>query len=230
MGAYAPPAGGWRIHNYKKPEGILLGFEYELDTESPEIRLLLSTLPKHYSFAHENICLNTYGYEIKSSVAPLRTIKQEIRQLSNIFNFPIRSINHGGIHINISRTEYTNKHINKVCSFLHNPNNRSWLLVLSGRDARSFDLYSPCHGQSNWHQYYGILTTRKSYAYEFRMFKAKPELLIPAAEFIHALFDLAESVEQLTTDNIQKHLDEYDRYRSIRTLYADAISIHRPSS
>lgn len=236
MSALVIPAGGWRIHNYKKPDPILLGYEYEIDTHTSSNsleKLLNELLPKHYSYAYEGLG-HSDGYEIKSSVAPLRTTKQEIRKLSPIIQWDIPSPenNDGGIHINIARNSYTRAQVEKVFQFLHDLNNREWLLTLSERSESSFSLYSPPRGTNsfNWGRYYGIITTRKTYAYEFRMFKAKPHLLIPACEFIHALFDLAPQVEQLTTNNIKTYIERFDRYRSIRTLFNNAISLHHPSS
>ena len=74
---------------------------------------------------------------------------------------------------------------------------------------------------SSYSFYWGIITTRKTYAYELRMFGAEPGLLIPALEFAHALFDLASQVDQLTITNIKQHIKRWKRYSHIHALIQD---------
>lgn len=228
MGAYVVPAGGFTIANYKKPEGILLGFEYEIDTRVEERalrNLIKEKLPSHYAFAYEPLDhSNNYGFEIKSSVAPLLRIKSEIHSIKDIINWPIYDPKHnvGGIHINVSKTPYTNSVYQKVFSFLHHQTNKEWLLLLSKRTESSFNLFSPCH--TDWKKYYGIITTRKAFAYEFRMFKANPELLIPACEFIHAIFEFAGRTEDsITLDSLIGFIRKYKRYQSIFELMETTV-------
>lgn len=233
MGAIGIPQGGWKIANYKQPERVLLGFEYEIDTRQRSLHLnalIAETLPNHYSWAFENIDHNNnYGYEIKSSVAPLMRIKSEIRSIWSIICSPINNTgqNNGGIHVNVNRNEYTTSVYKKVFTFLHNPANEAWLMALSGRENRSFKLFSPCNVENDWDHYYGIITTRKTFAFEFRMFRANPELLIPANEFIHALFELAGRIEtELTTENVLNFLSSFKRYASIYPLYQVVVTRH----
>lgn len=226
MGALVVPAGGWRIHNYKVPEPIIMGFEYEMQhaRDSKTEQQIKTTLPSHYSFAYEHLCINELGYEIKSSVAPLRTLKTEVERIHPLLTLGPLSAkdSKGGIHINISRTHYTNQHYTKVFSFLHNKNNFVFLQKLSQR--------TPIHFNNNcvqyteawmFNYYYGIITTRKTYAFELRMFGAQPDLLVPALEFAHALFDLASKVDELTITNVKEHIKRWKRYSHIHNLITD---------
>lgn len=225
MGAHVLPTDGWRIHNYKTPEPIIMGFEYEVDHHHNERNdtLIRNTLPKHYSYAYEYLSGTRKGYEIKSSVAPLRTLKAEVERITPLLELSPLSAqeSHGGIHINISKTPYTQRHHTKVFHFLHNTVNFSFLLSLSKRSVNHFrgnckQTPGPYYGY-----YCGIITARKTYAYELRMFGAEPGLLVPALEFAHALFDLAPQVDVLTIDNVKNHVKRWKRYSHIHKLIQD---------
>lgn len=200
-----------------------MGFEYEVDVngvrkDSLDTELK-SLLPSHYSYAWEYIdCVS--GYEIKSSVAPLRTLKREVAQIKAFFRHEEKNTNrnNGGIHVNISRNDYTNQHRKKVFKFLHHQANYNFLQNLSGRSQNSFSSNSYQNGGDFCDYYCGIITTRKTYAYEMRMFKAQEYLLIPALEFCHALFDLAPKVESITIDNLKEHIARWQRYSHINAL------------
>lgn len=225
MGAIVLPTNGWRIHNYVVPEPIIMGFEYEIQSSrdsTTEVKIN-QTLPKHYSYAYEFLDCNTKGYEIKSSVAPLRTLKAEVERIHPLLQLgPISAKDSkGGIHINISRTPYTNQHYQKVFSFLHKQNHYSWLLSLSKRNQNHFNQNCRQNPAYNYSNYLGIITTRKTYAYEMRMFGAEPDLLVPALEFSHALFDLASQVDELTLNNVKAHIKRWKRYSHIHQLIQD---------
>jgi hypothetical protein len=225
MGANVVPTGGWRIHNYKIPEPIIMGFEYEIQHRKDQNtkEFIERILPKHYSYAYEFLDYRgKCGYEIKSSVAPLRTLKSEVERIYPLLELGPLSAqeSRGGIHINISRTRYTNRYYEQVFSFLHNINNYLFLFKLSNRSPEHFD--ENCRQQPLYpSNYLGIITTRKSYAFELRMFGAQPDLLVPALEFAHALFDLASQVNTLTIDNVKNHIKRWKRYSHIHNLITD---------
>jgi hypothetical protein len=134
----------------------------------------------------------------------------------------------GGIHVNISRTPYTTQYHEKVFTFLHCKKNYQTLLKLSGRyeqqfqeNAAQYPKKTDLWGGHTWRYYTGIITTRKTYAYELRMFGAQPELLIPALEFAHALFDLAPQVVRIDWENLKQHIGRYQRYRNIHKRIKD---------
>jgi hypothetical protein len=185
MGMCVIPKGGWRIHNYKAPQSILMGYEYEIEVAQTDKRTsrVEQLIPAHYSYAYEGLS-SVNGYEVKSSVAPLMTLKREARNLVELWNWCIRPGNEGGIHINVSRNEFTDAHYKVVFNFLHDPNNFQYLFDLSARTHNSFSLnavqipdptrsrggYDLGPGETGWMSHYGIITKRKRYAYEFRMF------------------------------------------------------------
>lgn len=226
MSALVVPAGSWRIHNYKVPEPIIMGFEYEI--QHPFVNTvettIKQTLPQHYSYAYESLdCRGTNGFEIKSSVAPLRTLKAEVERIYPLLQLGPLSArqSRGGIHINISRTDYTLRYYQKVFSFLHNTTNYAFLLSLSKRNSNHFNENCRQRNHLNYENYLGIITTRKTYAFELRMFGAQPDLLVPALEFAHALFDLASKVEELTITNVKEHIKRWKRYSHIHNLITD---------
>lgn len=225
MGAHVLPANGWRIHNYKTPEPIIMGFEYEIDHNRSfnNDDLIQNTLPKHYSYAYEHLSGTRQGYEIKSSVAPLRTLKAEVERITPLLELGSLSAqeSHGGIHINISKTAYTRQHHEKVFRFLHNIRNYAFLLSLSKRSVGHFQNNCLQVPGGPYSFYFSIITTRKTYAYELRMFGAEPGLLVPALEFAHALFDLAPNVDVLTIANVKDHIKRWKRYSHIHELIQD---------
>lgn len=225
MGAHVLPTDGWRIHNYKVPEPIIMGFEYEIQhSNDPKVTSKIKqTLPNHYSFAYEYLSVISQGYEIKSSVAPLRTLKAEVERIYPLLELgPVSaSSSDGGIHINISKTNYTKTYHNKVFQFLHNTSNFDFLLSLSHRRSNHFTGNARQLPSFSYDNYCGIITTRKTYAYELRMFGAEPSLLVPALEFAHALFDLASQVDELTIDNVKAHIKRWRRYSHIHNLIQD---------
>ncbi len=221
MGSYVVPKNGWRIHNYKKPEDILMGFEYEVDTRASDTKeaQLKRLLPDHYSYAYE--CLeyaHPNGYEIKSSVAPLFTLKLELLRILPFLQYsptPGRS-NYGGIHVNISRTPYTNEHMKKIFEFLHNREYSNFFFELSGRTRESFGGHA--FQGDWWGSYTGIITTRKDYAYEFRLFVAQPNRLYCALEMAHALFSMAPFVDDITQTSFTEYVRSKPKYKHIYAL------------
>lgn len=135
----------------------------------------------------------TCGVEVRSPVGPTAYAKMWARQLlpfTEVVKEHNGPNNNGGIHINISKNEYTKKRWERVRSFLHNPKHYHILLKLSDRTERNFRHNAPQTGYGDVK--YGIITTCKRYAYELRMFGAHTEVFIPAIDFADAVFRYAD--------------------------------------
>lgn len=195
----------------RSKDELLLGFEYEIDRAD-------DTQPKvparyHARFEHiANPC--TYGWEFKSPVAPLSYHKQTVRNFLGKVEFnrePNGIRNQGGIHVNVSKEGVTGSTYQKVKGFLFDRNLRDTFLKISKRDAGQFDQY--CTQRDHW--YYGVITDRKEYAYEFRMFAALPDLLLPALEMTDSLFELSRQTERVTLDSWIGFVAGKKRYENI---------------
>lgn len=61
-----------------------------------------------------------------------------------------------------------------------------------------------------------IITSHKEYAYELRLFKAVPDLLLPALEWGDSLFMAAEAVSsELTWNNWRKFVSDRPQYKTL---------------
>jgi hypothetical protein len=193
-----------------------MGFEYEIQKEDKTQR---PRLPKpykvhweglHYDYeTHEDI----EGYEIKSPIAPLHYHKYLMRKhkFHNI-KWNTDPDNYGGIHINISNDiPNAQDRRDKIVDWL--TNNYDDMHQLSGRQKHHFLHYAKIN--EHCQHYYHILSTRKTMAYELRMFHAQPHLLLPALEFADSTFMLATEAGAITMDKWIKFINRWPRYRSI---------------
>lgn len=179
----------------------------------------------------------TLGIEVRSPVGPLFLAKHWATQLipftrcRKSHNGPH---NNGGIHVNISKNEFTNKQWDKVKNFLHNHKYYKVLYKLSDRSKYSFEENAPQQINYCEHYKYGIITACKSYAYELRMFGAHSDTFLPALEFADALFRYAATVDIITPDGFFSWVDQHKKYQILATyihqkLNPNASSLHRSS-
>lgn len=239
------------IYDTHIPCKILMGWEYEIDIPGVdnrnkwgrEVIAIKKLLGEEFAFRVDgghydgSRGMTTYGVEVCSPVAPLYVLKQWAIQLkpftdkTEVHNGPL---NNGGIHVNISKTDFTNKQWPKIKAFLHNPTHYNLLFKLSDRSSQSFNHNARqaligCESHK-----YGIITASKSYAYELRMFGAHSDTFLPALEFADALFRYAATVDAITPDEFFSWVDQHKKYQILaayihQKLNPNASSLHRTS-
>jgi hypothetical protein len=207
----------------------------------------LGPLPERYNWGTDGMGRHI-GFEIRSPVAPLvihkRTWNKSIRPVLKFNTEPNGAKNGGGIHVSTNRSTFTEKSFNKVRVFLYNHENYPFLFKLSQRDHLEWShwCYQPPSFQQwkrgyNWHvsekeakRYWETMyfnrTSNKYYIinacneerFEFRMFAANPDLLIPALEMNNSLFEMAPQVESINIENWTNFLSGKFRFRGIKEL------------
>jgi hypothetical protein len=225
------------------PHDILLGFEYEIDNDvaSPKNQELFFTklpvndwedhkknpktnrlpwapLPKEYRWHYEGMN-RIMGVEVCSPVMPLRDHRKTVPLFLNSeipFNRkPNGKDNGGGIHVSIDAAGPAKDFKNKVFKFLHTDISYKYLLRISKRSSDQYNTWCRQRpGDENSH--YGVINNENKDRYEFRLFAAHPDLLMPALEMADSLFCSAKMVEELTLDTYRQYIDNKLRYRSIR--------------
>lgn len=240
------------IYDTHIPCKILMGWEYEIDIPGihtndrwvKEKTAIQKRLGNEFQFRmdgghyDQSLGMTTYGIEVCSPVAPLYVLKQWAIQLkpftdkTEVHNGPL---NNGGIHVNISKTDFTNAQWPKIKAFLHNPIYYDLLFKLSDRSSQSFgrnarQTLGECENRK-----YGIITASKSYAYELRMFGAHSDTFLPALEFADALFRYTATVDVITPDEFFSWVDQNKKYQILaayihQKLNPNALSLHHPSS
>lgn len=187
--------------------GPMMGFEYEISIDSGDLayetydirqqRLRsFGILPSKFAVQYEGIGERDYGFEIKSPVANLETHKRLLPKLMSNFNFkqPMQ-VNESGIHINVSSQHH--KQPVPFIRLVHK--NRPLFKKASGRTTYSFNKYARSTGMDDYNEYFCIFSSRKSYAYEFRMFKAEPKFMLPALEMAAAVTEVCNELPNLHT-------------------------------
>lgn len=197
----------------------------------------IKTLPPFYHCRYESLG-SAYGYEIKSPVAPLSIHKQIVkRYLFPNVDFRDRQNRHGGIHVSVSRNEFTKPHYKKVFYFLHKDMPRNFQVKLSHRTIYSLNSYArqtSLETQSDWYAYgcsgswwghhYAVINYENANRFEFRLFAARKHLLIPALEMADSLFSLAAQVEKVTMENWTKFVASKLKYADINDLVKKALA------
>jgi hypothetical protein len=222
----------WTIYKSTWRNDVPMGFEYEVAREA---RVQKPRLPRPYIVNWEGIDYSnncqTYGYEIKSPVAPLHYHKFLIRKHKfKDIKWNTDPFNRGGIHVNISNDiRRGHQRRDKIADFL--AANRDEMCQLSGRREEHFNLFAQSNCES--YHYYNILSTRKSTCFELRMFHAQPHLLLPALEFADSTFMLATEAGAITMDKWIKFINRWPRYRNIaqhvrNTLCGKSTSLPTP--
>ena len=220
------------IYNTNIPAKVLMGWEYEIDIPTVlnadswrnKVNKIRPVVGPEFTFTldggHSTLNGYTYGVEVRSPVGPLflakhwaKTLKPFTRECPH-HNGPN---NNGGIHVNISKNEFTKKVWPKVKDFLHNRKYYKLLFSLSDRSPRSFDL-NACQGSTEFHT--GIITASKSYAYELRMFGAHTDTFFPALEFADAVFRFADIVDTIIPDDFFAWIDKQPKYAELSKYIA----------
>lgn len=240
------------IYDTHIPCKILMGWEYEIDIPgvytqdqwSKEKTAIQKRLGNEFQFrmdgGHYDQFLGMYtrGIEVCSPVAPLFQLKYWARQLKPFTDKTVHhngTNNNGGIHVNISKTNFTNKQWPKVKKFLHKPKYNDILFKLSDRVRQSFDRNARQTLIQCEHHKYGIITASKSYAYELRLFGAHSDTFLPALEFADALFRYAATVNIIEPDEFFSWVDQHKKYLILaayihQKLNHNDSSLHHPSS
>lgn len=229
------------IYDTQIPCKILMGWEYEIDNPnivsyaqySAEKSKIQTVMGNEFQFrcdgGHYNQEKGSYtnGVEVCSPVAPLFQLKHWALQLKPFtdktehHNGPL---NGGGIHVNISKTEFTNKQWPKIKKFLHNLRHYKILLKLSDRTQQSFNHNAQQALKECEYNKYGIITASKSYAYELRLFGAHSDTFLPALEFADALFRFAATVEIITPDGFFTWVDQHKKYQILSAYIHQKLS------
>jgi hypothetical protein len=207
----------WITYKSTFNNAVPMGFEYEIvKDEQGNAPKLPDSYKVHWEsihYADNGEQKSSYGYEIKSPVAPLHYHKYLLRRHRfDKINYNTDPKNMGGIHVNVSRSIYRGRERrDKITEWL--ASNYDTMCQLSGRQEHHFRKYAQVDVQDN--HYYHILSCRKSFAYELRMFHAQPHLLLPALEFTDSAFMLAKKDGAITMDKWIKFINRWPRYRSI---------------
>lgn len=204
------------------PTLVTMGWEYEIDNPNvynstqwhSEVDKISKTLGQDFTycidgghFDEDGEDTDTLGIEVRSPVGPLYLAKHWAKKLipftKCVKDFNNEYTNNGGIHVNISKNNFTNKQAPKVFQFLHNMKHYNLLLKLSTRERETFNEYAGIHKYrdcENDRNRFGIITAVKSYAYELRMFGAHHTVFLPSLEFADALFRYAATVDTIDPD------------------------------
>ena len=124
---------------------------------------------------------------MKSPILSLKNWKSDFKIFWTNVN-RIRNSKHCGIHVNISRNAITERRFPCIFRFLKN--NRNQFKKLSGRKDFYYTNFNLSHDR-----YYSVLSSRKTLAFEFRLFAATKENSAISMETAHLLFS---------------HIDNYD--------------------
>lgn len=219
---------------------FLLGFEYEIDLQETLDDLTdnepfpVDKIYKHYYWTVESTGVDDYDcWEIKSHIAPLWHHKLTVKNFLKFTQFNVEDNgdeNTGGIHVSITATDQV-KDLTEKLNSLISPNNEQFLLRLSQRDEDQFQLW--CSPQISPYDKYSTLNTGKcrGECYEFRLFAAKPELLIPAMEALDSMYTMARDTEvEITPRSWADYCSTKLKYRNISKLLDDTLQIRRTST
>lgn len=230
------PNRGWSKYvDDKHPDDILLGYEYEVDVNTagkapfwnnrvcvnPNNPLPWCPLPQEYRWHYEGMNKHT-GIEICSAVMPLREHRKVVKGFLNSeipFNRQQSGrLNGGGIHVSVDNAGPAKTVKDKVFKLLHVGLTEQELLRISKRGAESLRMWTRQFGDyKNVGSHYGVINNENYDRYEFRLFAAHPDLLMPALEMADSLFCGAMvSSPEFTLDEYRQYIDNKLRYRNIR--------------
>jgi hypothetical protein len=219
----------WTVYKSTWRNDVPMGFEYEIQTATRWRPKLPDIFKVEWELlAYSGWDGSVHGYEIKSPVAPLHYHKYLIRKhnFKNI-KWCRDPKNKGGIHVNISRNIRNGlKRRDKIAEFALQ--NRDDMYLLSGRPEESFNEYA--NPTIDSYHYYNFISTRKSEAFELRMFHAQPQLLLPALEFADSTFMLATEDGAITIDKWIKFINRWPRYRNIAQHVRTTLCKNRNST
>lgn len=217
----------YEILNPRVP--IQMGWEYEIAYQD-RLRKPFSVLPEHFRCDFETINVQMdigeqMGWEIKSPIASFSTHMRLIPTVNRTFDWTTKNGNGGGIHVNVNLNKYTEKHKSKVFIFMHRPDLRYKLQLLSGRDGPDFEHNCKRRSPGMYGIHHGIITDRKTGidrlnrdrivgngCFELRMFKAKPELLPVSLQWTDAMYSLAPNVDKITLEHLHNYAIATPKY------------------
>ena len=164
------------------------------------------------------------GCEIRSYPAPLGVHRYIIKHHDLFKNVRFcdneSDKNGGGIHVHVGLNDYVRRAWDNVATFLHNPTLVALFVAMSGRSASHFNQNNPQnYGQvrnlGDMHGTTIIGKRRFGHTVEFRMYHARPHLLLPALQTMDSLFRLGQDT-RITFENWANYLNGKPRYRELR--------------
>ena len=201
-------------------------------------------LPPKFDLQYESLGYS-HGFEIKSPVANLQTHKRIWGKLTKKFSVAQSDSRHdGGIHVNVSNvnTPYPEAFVRLMYD------HQKIFRTASGRDIDSWNEFCCFHYDDDHYdndnytfigEHYHIFNTDKPYAYEFRMFKAEPHLLLPALELADAAVTICRPFGEqginrvgdpfLTMGTMLKFLSSSTKYSHAYGVMKDAVKETYPS-
>jgi len=204
----------WTEYKSTLVRTIPMGFEYEIERTSQYAKPKLPDgFVVQWEGLHWDNGLQICGYEIKSPIAPLHYHKYLLRRYFKDIKWCYDPENHGGIHVNVSTSiRRGRERRDKIADFALKY--RDEMQQISGRSEYSFNKYANVELEAP--NYYSFISTRKTHAFELRMFHAQPHLLLPALEFTDSMFELADhEAGGITMDSWLRYINRWPRYRSI---------------
>lgn len=225
----------WHTFRPKRTRNeFLIGFEYEIDSgsymdESDTEPFDPQKVYKHYYWTIEGTGIDTDCWEIKSHIAPLWHHKLTVKNFLKNTTFNENDNgdgNDGGIHVSITATNEVKRLTDKLTSLI-NQRNYKFFLSLSQRDYEQFNQW--CPPQIDTFKY-SLLNTGKARGnvYEFRLFAAKPDLLIPAMEALDSMYTMARDTEvEITPQSWADYCRTKLKYKNISKLLDATLQICR---
>lgn len=134
-----------------------------------------------------------------------------------------------GLHIHVNRDGINTMQINKMCVFIHAPDNRNLVKAVARRYAVSYAAIHPkklgsAHRSNSSDPRYEAVNLTNRYTIEMRMFKGtlKHQSVLAALEFTNALIRFTEPASSagfiLTADKFVDYINSSDVRRDTRNL------------
>lgn len=220
---FGPPTGSLNTLSWDQYDGYYVQRSQKSTNQCP-----IKRLPHHFHVSYEGLGSGADGYEIKSVVAPLSLHKILWQRLSSNIKFnthPNGTLNQGGIHVSISRTDLTQPFAETVFTFLHQNAPIKALRQISQRANHSFLLFSQRLPQYQWHDHYAIINNENSNRYEFRLFAAQPHLMLPALEMADSLFHYARETnnQAITWNGWLRYVRSKKKYQELADHIAQTV-------
>jgi hypothetical protein len=198
--------------------GPMMGYEYEIEDHEgldpyeddyddeddvqnySYVKTTYGVLPAGFELSYEYIGSSYDGFEMKSPVANLETHKRMWNRLIKRFDVSQPCTNHnGGIHVNVSSADNAFPAAFVTLARLNSN-------IFRRASGRSVGEYREWCSAVDERSHYHFFNRCKGYAYEFRMFKANPELMLPALELADAAITLCNPLNESNTGLDMSHL------------------------
>lgn len=243
-----PRSGGFPVVG--EPDAIMMGYEYEIDPGDDRIgegaleptdKLPFKEakiLEENFVYCWEGLSYPVAGWEVKSFISSLRTHRPIVKAFlknTKLNKYPNGQMNAGGIHINVSDTEFARKYRKPVFHFLHHQKNYNFLYKISHRSAKNFNTYCPQAGNGqdpDPYRKFSTITLHKARGkpgngcYELRLFAAHPDLLMGSLEFTDAMFHYAATLkdgEEITPVDLADYTAINPQYKEASKLIHAAL-------